>query len=124
VTDVSGARESIVPGETGFIVPVGDMATMAKSLHTLHANRERLHSMSAACIAYVSSAHDPQNYDEQLLELIKEAWAAPPAHWPAEKPIMPLRTKVADPVPPLYTTFHQRAMAKAVRTARRLFQAQ
>jgi len=44
-TDVGGAREAIVAGETGFTVPSGDDETMAARIETLVRDRARASAM-------------------------------------------------------------------------------
>jgi glycosyltransferase involved in cell wall biosynthesis len=45
VTDVGGAREAVIDGETGFIVPAGDEETMAARIVTLLNEPERARAM-------------------------------------------------------------------------------
>jgi glycosyltransferase involved in cell wall biosynthesis len=45
VTDVGGAREAVIDGQTGFIVPAGDDETMAERIVTLLNEPERARAM-------------------------------------------------------------------------------
>lgn len=45
ITDVSGARDDVIDGDNGFIVPVGDMDTFADRIYFLYHNRNELESM-------------------------------------------------------------------------------
>ena len=54
----SGVVEILDDGITGFMPPVGDCAAFAEAIATLHANRQKLESMSAAATAYVQEHHD------------------------------------------------------------------
>jgi glycosyltransferase involved in cell wall biosynthesis len=54
----SGVVEILDDGITGFMPPVGDCAAFAEAIATLHANRHKLESMSAAATAYVQEHHD------------------------------------------------------------------
>jgi glycosyltransferase involved in cell wall biosynthesis len=45
VTDVGGAREAVVDGETGYVVPAGDDATMADRIVALLDDAERARGM-------------------------------------------------------------------------------
>jgi glycosyltransferase involved in cell wall biosynthesis len=45
VTDVGGAREAVIDGQTGFIVPAGDDETMAERIVTLLDEPERARAM-------------------------------------------------------------------------------
>ena len=47
-TDVSGPREIVVPGETGYLYPVGDAEALAKHLDHLLANPDLARRMGAA----------------------------------------------------------------------------
>jgi glycosyltransferase involved in cell wall biosynthesis len=46
-TDVGGAREAIVEGETGYVVPAGDDARMAERIVSLLEDEERARLMGA-----------------------------------------------------------------------------
>ncbi|MEP7198300.1 MAG: glycosyltransferase [Chloroflexota bacterium] len=46
-TDVAGAREAIVEGETGYVVPIGDDETMAARIVSLLQDPARAHAMGA-----------------------------------------------------------------------------
>ena len=47
-TDVGGTVEQVVDGETGYVVPPGDAAALARALGALAADRERAVAMGAA----------------------------------------------------------------------------
>ena len=51
VTDVSGSKETIAHGQTGFIVTVGDVGVMAEIIADLDADRARLDTISDASIS-------------------------------------------------------------------------
>ena len=57
VTDVSGAEEKITHGRTGFIVAVGDVASMAQIIANLDADRARVEQISNACISSIRDHH-------------------------------------------------------------------
>ncbi|HEY0408258.1 MAG TPA: glycosyltransferase, partial [Pyrinomonadaceae bacterium] len=44
-TDVGGAREAVIEGETGYLVPAGDAALMAKRIVSLLKDTERARAM-------------------------------------------------------------------------------
>ena len=89
VTDVSGSREKITHGETGFIVPVGDIGSMAQIIAELDADRPRLQRISDACIRSVRDHHRSDDYDRQFIAIMRMCIDGPPARWPAAKPIVP-----------------------------------
>jgi glycosyltransferase involved in cell wall biosynthesis len=89
VTDVSGAKEKITHGKTGFIVPIGDVTAMARIIADLNADRPRLAQISAACI---SSLHDHTGfdaYDREFVNIMRQCMSRPSARWPATKAIVP-----------------------------------
>jgi glycosyltransferase involved in cell wall biosynthesis len=89
VTDVSGAKEKISHGKTGFVVAVGDVAAMAQIIADLDADRGRLAQISRACI---SSLHDHtgfEAYDREFVKIMRECMRGPSAKWPAAKAIVP-----------------------------------
>jgi glycosyltransferase involved in cell wall biosynthesis len=53
----SGAADVIRDGETGFRVPVGDPAAVARHLAALHADLDRLERLSAAATAFARRYH-------------------------------------------------------------------
>jgi glycosyltransferase involved in cell wall biosynthesis len=53
----SGVAEILSEDITGLMRPVGDCAAFADAIATLHANRQKLESMSAAAAAYVGTHH-------------------------------------------------------------------
>lgn len=69
-TDVSGARDTIVDGETGFIVPVGDPEALARQLSTLLSNTELATRMGQRARHHILRLYDP----ERLLAGFQELW--------------------------------------------------
>jgi glycosyltransferase involved in cell wall biosynthesis len=90
VTDVSGAKEKIAQGQTGFVVPVGDVASMAQIIADLDANRARVEQISNACISSVRDHHRFDTYDQAFVEIMRECVRGPSARWPETKPIVPI----------------------------------
>ena len=45
ITDVSGARDDVIDGKNGFIVPVGDVALLTDKIEYLYNNRDKLDMM-------------------------------------------------------------------------------
>jgi len=89
VTDVSGAKEKITHGQTGFVVAVGDVAAMAQIIADLDANRARVEQISNACIASVREHHSFDAYDQAFVKIMRECMSEPPAKWPGNRAIVP-----------------------------------
>jgi glycosyltransferase involved in cell wall biosynthesis len=89
VTDVSGAREKITHGQTGFIVAVGDVSAMAQIIADLDANRALVEKISNACIAPVRDHHGFNSYDQEFVKIMRECMSGPSARWPATKAVVP-----------------------------------
>jgi glycosyltransferase involved in cell wall biosynthesis len=89
VTDVSGAKEKITHGQTGFVVTVGDVASMAQIIADLDANRARVEQIANACISSVRDHHKFHAYDRAFVEIMRECVSGPAARWPESKAIVP-----------------------------------
>jgi glycosyltransferase involved in cell wall biosynthesis len=89
VTDVSGSKEKIRHGRTGFIVAVGDVGTMAQIITDLDADKARVAQISNACISSVREQHQFDAYDQQFLEIMHECMSGPSARWPETKAVLP-----------------------------------
>jgi glycosyltransferase involved in cell wall biosynthesis len=90
VTDVSGAKEKIRHGQTGFIVTVGDVGAMAQIITDLDADKARVTQISNACILAVRDHHRFDTYDRQFVEIMQECMSGPSARWPGTKAILPI----------------------------------
>ena len=66
VTDVSGARDDIVDGVTGFIVPIGDWEKLSEKICFLSHNRDVLRKMSKAGLNM--ALERSKTYNDSLLE--------------------------------------------------------
>ena len=91
VTDVSGAKEKITHGQTGFIVTVGDVGAMAQIIADLDADRARVRQISNACISSLRDHHGFDTYDQQFVEIMRECMSGPPVRWPETKAIVPIK---------------------------------
>jgi glycosyltransferase involved in cell wall biosynthesis len=89
VTDVSGSKEKITRGKTGFIVTVGDVASMAQIIADLDADRARVEKISAACMSSLRDHHGFDTYDRELVTIMRECMSGPSARWPRTKAIVP-----------------------------------
>jgi glycosyltransferase involved in cell wall biosynthesis len=89
VTDVSGAKEKIAQGQTGFVVAVGDVAAMAQIIADLDGNRAHVEKISNACISTVRDQHRFDIYDQAFAKIMRECMSGPSARWPGSKAIVP-----------------------------------
>ncbi len=89
-TDVSGAKEKITHGHTGFVVAVGDVAAMAQIIADLDANRARIEQISNACISSVRDHHRFDTYDRAFVKIMQECMSGPCVRWPGTKAIVPI----------------------------------
>jgi glycosyltransferase involved in cell wall biosynthesis len=91
VTEVSGSKEAIIHGETGFIVPIGDVETIAKIMYSLEANRTVVEQISNACILAIRNHPGFDRYDQDFVKIIQQPTHRSSAKWPATKPILPAK---------------------------------
>jgi glycosyltransferase involved in cell wall biosynthesis len=70
-SEVSGARDTVVDGETGFIVPVGRPDLLAERLLELLADPDRAAAMGAQARQHVLSLYA----DDRLLAGFRELWS-------------------------------------------------
>ncbi|MGA7429470.1 MAG: glycosyltransferase, partial [Xanthobacteraceae bacterium] len=89
VTDVSGSKEKITHGKTGFIVTIGDVVSMAQIIADLDANRARVDHISNACILSLRDHNGFDTYDREFEKIMGECMSMPSARWPKTKPIVP-----------------------------------
>ena len=89
VTDVSGSREAIIHGETGFIVPIGDVEFMANIINTLELNRAVVEQISNACILAIRDRHGFDRYDQDFVKIIQQSIRKSSAKWAISKAIIP-----------------------------------
>jgi glycosyltransferase involved in cell wall biosynthesis len=89
VTDVSGAKEKIIHGQTGFIVAVGDVGAMAQIIADLDADRARVQRISRACISSLRDHPRFDAYDQELVKIMLECMNGPSARWTATRAIVP-----------------------------------
>jgi glycosyltransferase involved in cell wall biosynthesis len=89
VTDVSGAKEKITHGKTGFVVTVGDVASMAQIIADLDANRARVEQISNDCISSLRDHNGLDTYDQEFVKIMRECMRGPSARWPATKAVLP-----------------------------------
>ena len=81
VTDIPAHREVIVAGESGFMLPVGDMSQFAATLAGLAANRTRLAALGDAALRKVRSTWHPAVAIPRFVDLLEEVASRPvPCH--------------------------------------------
>ena len=90
VTDVSGSKEKITHGQTGFIVSVGDIGSIAQIVADLRADKARVQQISNACISSVRDHHRFDTYDQEFVKIMQTCMSGPSARWPGTKPIVPI----------------------------------
>jgi glycosyltransferase involved in cell wall biosynthesis len=66
-TDMAGARDAIVPDETGYIVPIGDDAVLAERILTLLDDKMRTHEMGERGRRYVVERFDKEKIVSDLI---------------------------------------------------------
>ena len=79
ITDVGGAREAVVDGATGFVVPAGDAKMFADRVCELVRNADLASRMGAAAEAYVARTFAPSRTVAQLLQLYTAVRSLPPS---------------------------------------------
>lgn len=74
-TDVAGIGEIVKAGETGFLIPTGDVAALTEALRTLVENPTLRRSQGAKAAALVQREFDAERNTEHLLTLMKQCVA-------------------------------------------------
>ncbi len=72
-THVGALPEGVVHGETGFLVPPGDAAALARSVELLVASPAMRQRMGAAAYELARSKFDAQRNDRALLDVVRRA---------------------------------------------------
>jgi glycosyltransferase involved in cell wall biosynthesis len=88
VTDVSGAAALVIPGVTGYRVPVEDLAGMADAMSILAGDRARLAALGQAARQQVQ-IYAQEAYSTWFFSLLAEIWEEPPRRWPTERRFLP-----------------------------------
>ncbi len=73
----SGAADVIIDGRTGYRVPIDDPAAMGRHLADLHADRDRLATLSESAMAFAVRSHPDRVLDRLEEEL---GWATAGGH--------------------------------------------
>jgi glycosyltransferase involved in cell wall biosynthesis len=77
VTDVGGAREAVIEGESGYIVPAGDDQKMAERIIDLLRDPKRAHAMGERGKSIVAEEFSRERHLQETLELYKELMVRP-----------------------------------------------
>ena len=69
-TDIRGSREEVVDGETGLLVPVGDVAALAAALGRLAGDADLRRRMGAAGAARARALYDERKVIARQLDIL------------------------------------------------------
>jgi glycosyltransferase involved in cell wall biosynthesis len=75
-TDVKGTREVVVDGDTGFLVPLGDVHTLAERLTRLLERPALRHEMGARAVEHARQHFDEERVVESLVRVYRNALLA------------------------------------------------
>lgn len=70
-TDAPGCRETVIDGETGFLVPVKDSVALAEKMLAFVQNESLVRSMGIASAQYCRQKYDVVKVNEQMCEYLK-----------------------------------------------------
>ncbi len=77
-TDHGGAKESVVPGETGWLAPPGDAAALAQAIaRALALDEAERRDLSARTIAHIGRDFSKQVMCDKTIEVYREVLALP-----------------------------------------------
>lgn len=77
VTDTAGVADSVCNGETGYVVPPGDVETLRERLQRLCSNRARCRKMGQQAREYVRTNHSWQSLVEELNSVYTDVASEP-----------------------------------------------
>jgi glycosyltransferase involved in cell wall biosynthesis len=69
-TDIRGAREEVIPGETGLLVPTRDAAALTRAMETLVSDPERSRQMGRAGRQRALGLYDERRVIARQIEII------------------------------------------------------
>lgn len=115
VTNVSGTKAVIQNGVNGFVVPIGEMGTMADKIEQLAQDRSVLEQVGQAAYDSVVNRFSTESYMEWFAQVRRNIWQKPPRQWPLGRTVLPERFQ-----PPPPPTLGQRARNKLVRNVDKL----
>lgn len=70
-TDAPGCRETVVPGENGVLVPVGDVAALAAAMESFIQPRERIERAGSASRALAVRRFDVHAVNREILRIMR-----------------------------------------------------
>jgi glycosyltransferase involved in cell wall biosynthesis len=73
--DAGGARETVVEGETGYRLPVGDVEALAEAMAD-----PAVESLAPAAIVENAHRFSPERFRSRLMEEVRRAMVSKPAH--------------------------------------------
>jgi hypothetical protein len=77
VTRVSGAEDTIIDNENGFLCEIGDLSSMAERLEFLALNRKQLASVSRSAFDSVREEYTVENHMRNLNQVIDDVMSKP-----------------------------------------------
>jgi glycosyltransferase involved in cell wall biosynthesis len=69
-TDVPGCRETVKPGENGFLVPKGDAKALAERMIWFIENRDQWERMARASREFAEERFDVQKVNLQMMMIL------------------------------------------------------
>lgn len=66
-TDVPGCRETMIPGETGLLIPARDTVALADAMAALAEDLDRVATMGTAARNYAVQKYDVRIVNETML---------------------------------------------------------
>jgi len=88
VTNVSGTRQAIEPGNNGFFVKVGDIKAMAQTISLLERERNRLPFLGQNAYDTVARRFSYTEYVDWFIDFANDVWQMSPRRWPANRPLL------------------------------------
>lgn len=80
VSDLPGISSAVVNGETGLLVPAGDVAALADAIRRLRDDPPQRERLGRAARAFVAEAFDEVVMADRMVDLLAPGWRArPPA---------------------------------------------
>jgi glycosyltransferase involved in cell wall biosynthesis len=87
-TDHGGARETVVPGNTGWLVPPGDAAAMAAAIdHALRLESEARDALARRARAHIAQGFTREAMCARTIEIYEELLFPEPQVMPAAEPL-------------------------------------
>jgi glycosyltransferase involved in cell wall biosynthesis len=78
-TDIRGAREEVIPGETGLLVPTRNVTALTAAIDALVCDPERAKKMGRAGRRRALDLYDERRVIERQIKIIESLCASPAA---------------------------------------------